>query len=72
MHKNRLLKRQGSTDRQVLKFFSVLVRFGPRFQNFVGPGPGGSKIRKFFLVLVRFGLSTRTDPLGPGPTGFGP
>ena len=55
-----------------MKFFSVLVRFGPRFQNFVGPGPVRSQVLKLFSVLVQFGLSTRTEPLGPGPTGFGP
>ena len=41
-----------------------------------GPsGPGilvWSEIFKFLFVLVRSGPRTRTEPLGRGPTGFGP
>ena len=52
---------------QVVKLFSVLVRFGPRFSKFcwsgpvpgfevfLGPGPVWSEIFKFLLVLVRTG-----------------
>ena len=34
--------------------------------------PRTAWISNFFSVLVRFGPRTRTKPLGPGPTGFGP
>ena len=38
-----------------------------------GPtGPNRSKIFKILLVLVQSGPRTKTEPLGPGPTGFGP
>ena len=44
----------------------------PIFENFLGPGPSWSRISGIFPVLVRSVPRTRTEPLGPGPIGFGP
>ena len=46
----------GSVQSQALKIFSVLVRTVPRFPKFFQYGP----------------VRTRTEPLSPGQTGFGP
>ena len=50
----------------------------PGFEIFLGSAPVQSQVSKFFLVLVLkifrswSGRKTRTEPLGPRPTGFGP
>ena len=56
------IRYQGSTDRhpnrsEIFKILLILVR---------------SEICKFVSALVRAGTRNRTEPLGPGPTGFGP
>ena len=48
---------------QILKFFTVLIRFGPSFRNSSWSWSGLVPGLEFSSVLVRF---------GPGPTGFGP
>ena len=47
------------------------INFCCHFRKQVRTGPNRAEIFKILMVLIRSGPRTRTEPLSPGPIGFG-